>query len=147
MVAGVHPVMPAQEVVPHAGAERTVTGAALDAPDLTIVTGWCDAVAEALEHSPEQAGQLIDDARPGALWRGQLGVPEPSVPLAEALTAIADTVAAADADDGFAREAAILALMQNASANGSAPVSLARAVLRSALEARQDARAVISRHG
>jgi hypothetical protein len=146
MVAGVFPVAPAQEVVPHAAADRTVTGAALDAPDLTIVTAWSDAVAEALEHSPEQAGPLMDDARPGAPWRRQLGVPEPSAALARALTAVADTVAAADAGDG-ARDAAILALLRTASTDGDAPVSLARAVLRSALEARQDARAVISRHG
>ena len=39
-----------------ARAPRTgrVTGAALDAADLTIVTAWADAVAEALEHAPER---------------------------------------------------------------------------------------------
>jgi hypothetical protein len=147
MVAGVHPVAPAHEVMPHAGAERTVTGAALDAPDLTIVTAWSDAVAEALEHAPEQVGALVEDARPGAPWRRQLGVPEPSVPLAQALTAVADTVASADAGFPGARDAAILGLLRAASADGAAPVSLARAVLGSALEARQDARSVISRHG
>src|SRR5829696_3200891 len=62
MVAGVFPVAPAQEVVPHAAADRTVTGSALDAPDLTIVTAWSDAVAEVLEHAPERADELIDDA-------------------------------------------------------------------------------------
>ena len=146
MVAGVHPVRPAQEVVPHAGAERTVAGAALDAPDLTIVTGWCDAVAEALEHAPGQVGELIDDGRPDAPWRRQLGVSEPSAPLAEALTAVADTVAAVDGGAG-PRDSAILMALRNASLDGAGTVALARAVLRSALEARQDARAVVSRHG
>ncbi|TFV89796.1 hypothetical protein [Blastococcus sp. CT_GayMR16] len=147
MVAGVFPVAPAQEVVPHAGGERTVTGAALDAPDLTIVTAWSDAVAEALEHAPEQVDALVDDARPGTPWRRDLGLPEPSEPLAEALTAVADIVEAVQPGGKVPRDAAILALLQTASADGPAAASLARAVLRSALEARQDARAVISRHG
>jgi hypothetical protein len=147
MVAGVYPVRPAHEVVPHAGAERTVTGAALDAPDLTIVTAWSDAVAEALEHAPEQVGELIDDARSGAPWRRELGVPEPSAPLTRALTTLADTVAAADPGANGARDAAILTLLQTSPDDGDAPASLARAVLRSALEARQDARSVVSRHG
>jgi hypothetical protein len=145
MVAGVFPVAPAQEVVPHAAADRTVTGSALDAPDLTIVTAWSDAVAEVLEHAPERADELIDDARPGAPWRAQLGLPEPSAPLAQALTAVADVIAAVSAGANGHRDAAILAAMRSDPADGGAPVSLARAVLRSALEARQDARAVVSR--
>jgi hypothetical protein len=147
MVAGVFPVAPAQEVVPHAAAERTVTGSALDAPDLTIVTGWSDALAEALEHAPERADELVDDARPGAPWRRQLGLPEPSAPLARALTAVADVVGAVHPGANGARDAAILAALQVVPGDGDPPVSLARAVLRSALEARQDARAVVSRHG
>jgi hypothetical protein len=123
-----------------------VTGAALGAVDLTILTSWCDAVAEAMEHSPEQADDLMDDARPGTPWRRQLGVPEPSAPLAQALTAVADAVAAVDAPDG-PRDAAVLALLRAAPTDGAAPGSLARAVLRSALEARRDARAVTSRPG
>jgi hypothetical protein len=147
MVAGVFPVAPAQEVVPHAAAERTVTGSALDAPDLTIVTGWSDAIAEALEHAPERTDELVDDARPGAPWRAELGLPEPSAPLARALTAVADVVLAAQPEANGARDAAILAALQVVPGDGDPPVSLARAVLRSALEARQDARAVVSRHG
>ena len=147
MVAGVFPVAPAHEVVPHAAAERTVTGSALDAPDLTIVTAWSDAIAEALEHAPERADELVEDARPGTPWRQQLGLPEPSASLARALTAVADTVEAVGAGGRASRDAAILAALEAAPADGDPPVSLARAVLRSALEARQDARAVVSRHG
>jgi hypothetical protein len=147
MVAGVFPVAPAQEVVPHAAAERTVTGAALDAPDLTIVTAWSDAIAEALEHAPERADELVDDARPGAPWRRELGLPEPSAPLARALVAVADVIASVSAEANGERDAAILAALRTASTEGDGPVPLARAVLHSALEARQDARAVVSRHG
>ena len=147
MVAGVFPVAPAHEVVPHASTERTVTGSALDAPDLTIVTAWCDAIAETLEHAPERVDDLIDDARPGAPWRAQLALPEPSVPLAHALAAVMDVVRSVHAGANGGRDAAILAALRTAPDDVEAPVSLARAVLRSALEARQDARAVVSRRG
>jgi hypothetical protein len=133
--------------MPHAAAERTVTGAALDAVDLTIVTSWADAVAEAMEHTPDATDALMADARPGAPWRRELDVPEPSAPLAQALNAVADAVAAVDAASDGDRDAAVLALLRNASDDGDAPVGLARAVLRSALEARQDARSVVSHHG
>jgi hypothetical protein len=145
MVAGVFPVSPAQEVVPHAAADRTVAGAALDAADLTIVTAWSDAVAEALEHAPERVDELIDDARPGTPWRRQLDLPEPSEGLAEALTAVGDVVTGVPAGVDGARDAAILAALRTSPPGGEAPVSLARAVLRAALEARQDARSVVSR--
>ena len=64
-----------------------------------------------------------------------------------ALTAVADTVAAVAGGRTAARDAAILAALRRRPPTATPPVSLARAVLRSALEARQDARAVVSRHG
>jgi hypothetical protein len=146
VVAGVHDVAAAQEVVPHAGAERTVSGAALDAVDLTIVTSWADVVAEAMEHAPEQVDRLVTEARPEAPWRRLLDLPEPSAALAHALTAVADAVAAVDGADR-ARDAAVLEVLRNDSANGNAPVSLARAVLRAALEARRDVRTTAPRQG
>ena len=142
VVAGVHAVRAGTDPVPDRGAE-TVARAALEPADLTIVTSWADAVAEILEHSPEQSDGLVDDARPGAGWRAELGLPEPSAALAQALTAVADAVAATDTGDGR-RDTAVLGLLGSASSNGDATVSLARAVLRSALEAREDARAVTS---
>jgi hypothetical protein len=146
VVAGVFPVRAAQEAVPHTGPERTVTGAALDAEDLTIVTSWSGAVAEAMEHSPERVDELVADARPGAPWRRQLGVPEPSAALARALIGLADVVAAADATGNDPRDVAVLERLRTSS-DGDACVSLARAVLESALEERQDTRAVTSSQG
>jgi hypothetical protein len=66
--------------------------------------------------------------------------------LAQALTAVADVIVSVSAGENGHRDAAILAALRPDSTDGGAPVSLARAVLRSALEARQDARAVVSRH-
>jgi hypothetical protein len=147
VVAGVHPVTAAQELVPSANAERTVAGAPLGSVDLTILTSWCDAVAEAMEHSPELVDELMDDALPGGQWRRLLGIAELSPALAEALAAVSAAVTAVGATVDRPRDEAILALLDTGSADGGPTASLARSVLRSALEARQDARAVVSRHG
>ena len=47
------------------------------------MTAWADAVAEAMEHAPERVDGVLADARPGAPWRRELGLPEPSAPLAD----------------------------------------------------------------
>ncbi|UOY03597.1 hypothetical protein [Blastococcus sp. PRF04-17] len=146
VVAGVHPVTAAREVVPHAGAERTAAGSALPATDLTIVTAWADSLAEAMEHSPELVDQLVEDAAPGAPWRRELGVADPSPSLARALSAVSEAVRATAGGDG-PRDTAVLALLQNGSVDGDSTVALARAVLRAALEARRDTRAVTSHPG
>jgi hypothetical protein len=57
----------------------------LEAVELTILTCWAEAVAEALKGSPDQLNIVLDDARAGASWRRQLGVPEPSTHLTSAL--------------------------------------------------------------
>jgi hypothetical protein len=57
----------------------------LEAVELTILTCWAEAVAEALAASSDQLNTVLDDARAGAPWRRQLGVAEPSADLASAL--------------------------------------------------------------
>ena len=64
----------------------------LEAVELTILTCWTEAVAEALAASPDQLNIILDDARAGAPWRRQLGVPEPSTNLASALEELARIV-------------------------------------------------------
>jgi hypothetical protein len=64
----------------------------LEAVELTILTRWAEAVAEALATSPDQLNTILDDARAGAPWRRQLGVAEPSAHLASALDELARTV-------------------------------------------------------
>ena len=133
--------------MPHAAAERTLTGAALDAPDLTIVTAWSDAIAEALEHAPERVDELIDDARPGTPWRRSSGCRSPRrrwpgrSPPSPTSSGRWPPGGTAPATPRSWRRC------RRRPPTGTPPVSLARAVLRSALEARQDARAVVSRHG
>src|SRR5262249_56454023 len=53
---------------------------ALDVDDLTILTGWGEAVAETLAYAPLQTLRLLGEARAEASWRGSLGLLEPPAP-------------------------------------------------------------------
>jgi hypothetical protein len=58
---------------------------ALDVEELTVLTGWAQAVAETLAYAPERVLELVADARPGARWRPALQIAEPSEQLGEAI--------------------------------------------------------------
>ncbi len=57
----------------------------LEADELTILTGWAQAVAEALAYAPECVEPLLADAHAGAPWRPALRIAEPSPQLSEAI--------------------------------------------------------------
>jgi hypothetical protein len=122
-----------------AGAPAAAT--ALDGADLTVVTSWADAIADALEHAPQAVDELLAEARAGAAWRAELGVPEPGAPLATALAAVADAVGGAGA--GGNRDVAILGALRQERPADDAAASLGLAVLRAALEARVDVRVAV----
>jgi hypothetical protein len=109
----------------------------LTADELTTLTSWAEALAEALAFAPASIEALAADAQPGARWRDELQVGAPSPPLRRAINRMAQTaLTAAAAGDDPPLEAARLA------AGGSQPGesaldSLACAVLRSALQQRQ----------
>jgi hypothetical protein len=79
---------------------RTTTHRVLEMDELTILTVWAEAVAEALEYAPERTADLLDEARPGANWRGALGLAEPSARLGEAIDSLVRIVQAAAPDGG-----------------------------------------------
>jgi hypothetical protein len=64
----------------------------LEAVELTILTCWAEAVAEALVAAPDRLHTILDDARAGAPWRRQLGLGEPSANLESALQNLAGMV-------------------------------------------------------
>ena len=41
----------------------------IEVDDLTVLTGWAEAVTEALAYTPARAQAVLADARPGASWR------------------------------------------------------------------------------
>jgi hypothetical protein len=61
---------------------------ALDTFELTVLTSWSQAVADAARYSPNQVGVLLAEARSGAAWRRPFGLQEPSSALDAALEAV-----------------------------------------------------------
>jgi len=99
----------------------------LEAVELTILTSWAEAVAEALAASPDQLNTILDDARAGAAWRRKFGAAEPSADLASALEDLARMV-----DSGTPTVEAVLAAMDERPRGGDYG-HVVRAVLRSKL--------------
>ena len=64
----------------------------LELEELTILTGWAEAAAEALAHAPERASALLSEARAGAGWRRALGLTEPSQQLDAAIDSMGKAV-------------------------------------------------------
>jgi hypothetical protein len=61
----------------------------LELDDLTVLTAWAEGVSEAAEYAPERIEQLLAAARPGATWRAELDLPEPSPQLTAAIESLA----------------------------------------------------------
>jgi hypothetical protein len=84
-----------------AGSESSISQSETPAPrvleldELTILTGWAQALSEALAHAPERVEALLADARAGAPWRVALGIAEPTRALCEAICFIGRVVRAA----------------------------------------------------
>jgi hypothetical protein len=108
----------------------------LEALELTVLTGWAEAVAEALAHAPERAAAVLDEARPGAPWRTTLALPEPSPRLSEAIESLDRLVRAATPSYGPPTFDALLEVANVESAGESTLDGLVRRVLLSMLEER-----------
>jgi hypothetical protein len=83
------------------GTQRTpltpATVPLLETEELTILTAWAEGVSEAAAYAPDRVGELLAEARAGTPWRAELGLPEPSPRLddaIEALSRVARAVAA-----------------------------------------------------
>jgi hypothetical protein len=106
----------------------------IERDDLTILTSWAEALAEALAHTPARAQAVLADARPGASWRPDLGIAEPSSGLSDAIDSIERALRAATPAGGAPSLDALLLAVQDGRPGESALDALARSVLRSTLE-------------
>jgi hypothetical protein len=106
----------------------------LEADELTILTGWAQAVAEAVGHAPECIDTLLANAQAGAPWRAALGIVEPSPRLSEAIDFIAGAVGAVAPPGEVATLDALLTSTREDRPGESGLNRLARRVLRSTLE-------------
>jgi len=68
-----------------AAESKTATQRVLEGDDLTILTGWAQALAEALAYAPDRVESLLADARGETPWRARLGIRRPSPQLDDAL--------------------------------------------------------------
>ena len=115
-------------------ADQAPVPPALPADELTTLTAWAEALAEALTLAPQQLDAVLADARDGTRWRAALGLPEPSAELVHALDVIERILRAAPAAAGAPPPDAVLAAAQNPAPDEPGLERLARRVLRAAVE-------------
>jgi hypothetical protein len=113
---------------------RTALRPALDVEDLTILTGWAEAVAETLAYAPHQTLPLLGEADAEASWRGSFGLLEPPTPVAHAIEALQRVVQGSLQGDSTPTFEAVLAATQTPQPEDSTLDGLARRVLRSTLD-------------
>ena len=113
----------------------------LELDELTVLTGWAQALAEALAYAPERVAALLADARADAAWRAEMGAVEPSPRLGEAIESMRRVVRDATPPNGLpALDASLLALGEDLHDEARLD-RLVRRVLRSTLEETHSRRA------
>ena len=111
--------------------------------ELTILTSWAEAIAEALSCPPDRADRndridaTLAEARAGAPWRAALGLREPEPKLAEAIDSVVREVRAALSSGAPSLDAVLTALRDGQRGEPKLD-ALARRVLCSMLSARGD---------
>jgi hypothetical protein len=114
---------------------QTPASRVLEADELTILTGWAQALAEALAYAPECVEVLLADAHAGAPWRARFGIAEPPQQLNEAIHFMSQTVrAVAPPRGGGPTLDALLISCQEDRPAEQGLKRLVRSVLRSTLE-------------
>ena len=83
----------------------------LEADELTILTGWAQALAEAITNAPECVDVLLANAEAGAPWRQAFQIPEPSAQLSQAIYLLGRAVRSVSFSEGVPT----LELLQNSS--------------------------------
>jgi hypothetical protein len=106
----------------------------LDVHDVTILTGWAEAVAETLAHTPERIPAVLADARPDAAWRPALGIAEPSPQLGKAIASLSAVIEEAAPGDGPPSFDAVLTASREAGVGEHSLDEVVRTALRATLE-------------
>jgi hypothetical protein len=110
---------------------------ALGTLEISILTGWAEALADCLAYAPARAEEVIAQARPGARWRPDAGIGEPSPELTDGIVSLDRAVSAARTAGASATLEAVLEVTCNEPADAKPIDRLAWAVMRSTLEQRR----------
>jgi hypothetical protein len=119
----------------------------LETEELTILTAWAEGVSEAAAYAPERVDGLVAEARAGTPWRAELGLPDLSPRLAEAIESLGRMIRRVAAPAGGSLFDALLTAADQDHPDEEALDGLVRHVLLSMLEerrTRQPARATTS---
>jgi hypothetical protein len=109
----------------------------LELDELTVLTAWAEGVSEVAAYAPEHIDRLLAGARPGATWRAELGLPEPSPRFADAIAAL---VRLARATRSRAGASSFDALLTAAKEDHPAETNLDRVVRRTLLSMLEERR-------
>jgi len=137
--AAVHQIRPvaAGSGVPDSLPPPPATPGPLEIDELTILTGWAEAIAEVLAYAPGDAETILAEARPGAPWRSGFGLPEPSPQLGRAITAMGRAVLTGVPDGGMPTFDTVLSAASE-DRDGESPLdALVWQVLRAMIEERR----------
>ena len=119
---------------------RTPAEPELDTRDLAILTSWAEAVAETALYAPERVQTTLAEAGRDAGWRSELGIPEPSPQLSEAIYAMGQLVETITAEGGVETLEALLDGYPHGTTGEEEHTRLGSRVLLSALKARETRR-------
>jgi hypothetical protein len=112
----------------------------LELDEVTVLTGWAEAVAEALAHGPDRIAAVLAAAHAEAPWRTVMGLAQPAARLAEAIDSLHRFVLANATSDDQPAYDAILAAAGRDSQDEERLDGTVRRVLLSMLEERKTRR-------
>jgi hypothetical protein len=113
------------------------TGPVLTTEELTVLTCWAEGVSEAAAYAPERVGELLAEAHADAPWRAELGLPDLSPRLAEAIESLDRAIRGVAAPAGTSLFDALLTAADEDHRDETELDGLVRHVLLSMLEERR----------
>jgi hypothetical protein len=119
---------------------RTATPRALESDEVTVLTGWAEAVAEALAYGPDRTTAVLSNARPDAPWRPAIGLVQPTGRLADAIASLHRFVVANATSSGSCTYDSVLAAARQEVPDEKPLDRMVRRALLSMLEERRTRR-------
>jgi hypothetical protein len=119
---------------------RTPLPRVLESDEVTVLTGWAEAVAEVLTYSPERTADVLAEASSDAQWRAEMMLERPTARLGEAIESLRRFVVASATADGPPAYDALLAAAGRNHPDEQPLDGMVRRVLLLMLEERQTRR-------